>query len=120
MNDFLLQMAEKADDGIIYVSVDGNIRYWNAGCEKIFGFGADEVMGKNLDIIIPEKHRQRHWDGFYQVAESGETKYRDKMLKVPALTKDGRKLIIQFSMQMITENDKIVGFSSIIRDVTPA
>ncbi len=112
-------MAEKADDGILYVDLKGDVRYWNSGCEKIFGFKADEVMGRNLDVIIPEKHRQRHWDGFYQVAESGETKYRDKMLKVPALSKDGRKLIIQFSMQIITENDKIVGFSSIIRDVTP-
>lgn len=118
MDNFLTQMAEKADDGIIYVTSDGIIRYWNRGCEKMFGFTSDEAVGANLDLIIPEKHRKRHWDGFNQVIESGVTKYIDKMLSVPALTKDGHKLIIRFSMQIIEEDGKPVGFSSIIRDVT--
>lgn len=119
MTDFLRQMADKADDGIIYVTIDGIIRYWNCGCEKIFGFTKDEALDNNLDLIVPDKHRQRHWDGFNSVAQSGKTKYTDKMLSVPAMHKNGRKLIIQFSMQMIEENGAIVGFTSIIRDITP-
>lgn len=112
-------MAEKADDGIIYVTADGKITYWNRGCERIFGFGSVDAVGTNLDLIIPEKHRKRHWDGFYKVLETGETAYKNKMLKVPAIKKDGSKLIIEFSMQLIVQGGKNIGFTSIIRDVTP-
>lgn len=118
MKDIIFQMAEKCDDGILYVDADGNIRYWNRGCEMIFGFSADEVTGNNLDVIIPEKHRKRHWDGFYRVLETGQTAYNGKMLKVPALRKDGAKLIIEFSMQIIELNGKNAGFTAVIRDVT--
>jgi PAS domain S-box-containing protein len=118
MIDFFRQMAEKSTDGILYADADGKIAYWNGGCEKIFGFSAEEALGQNLDLIIPEKHRQRHWDGFNKVLETGQTAYDGKMLKVPALRKNGEKLIIEFSMQIIEEEGKNAGFASIIRDVT--
>ncbi len=118
MKDIIFQMAEKADDGIMYVTADGNIAYWNRGCERIFGFSAAETTGANLDIIIPEKHRKRHWDGFYKVLETGRTAYSGKMLKVPAIRKDGEKLIIEFSMQIIEQEGKSAGFTAIVRDVT--
>lgn len=118
MSDFLAEMAETTNDGIMYVSADGLIKYWNGGCEKIFGFSAEEALGKNLDLIIPERHRERHWTGFDRVIETGKSGYADKMLSVPALSKDGHKLIIEFSIQMIHENGKRAGFSSIVRDIT--
>jgi len=118
MQMFIEQMVEKTCDGVMFVSVDGNIRFWNRGCEKIFGISADEALGQNLDIIIPEKLRERHWSGFDKTAQIGESAYADKMLSVPALSADGRKLIIEFSMQLIEEKGKVVGFSSIVRDIT--
>ena len=110
-------MAEKCDDGILFADKDGIIRYWNGGCEAIFGFSAEEALGTHLDLIIPEKHRKRHWDGYYEVLKTGVTSYRGKMLQVPAVSKDGGKLIIQFSIQIIEENGENTGLSSIIREV---
>lgn len=118
MTDFFKEMAETAHDGIMYVSADGIIRYWNTGCEKIFGFSESEALGQNLDLIIPERHRAKHWTGFDRVIETGESGYADKMLSVPAVSKDGHKLIIEFSIQVIHENGKRAGFSSIVRDIT--
>lgn len=118
MSNFLEQMADKTCDGIMFVSTDGLIRFWNRGCEKIFGIPAAQAVGKNLDIIIPEKHRERHWTGFNKTAETGESSYADKMLSVPALNAEGRKLVIEFSMQMIEEDGRVTGFSSIVRDIT--
>lgn len=117
MKDILFQMAEKADDGIMYVLADGSIGYWNRGCENIFGIKKEEALGANLDIIIPEKHRKRHWDGFYKTLETGYTRYVGKMLKVPALSRSGEKLIIEFSIQIIEEEGRRVGFTSIVRAV---
>lgn len=119
MTDFLTQMAEKADDGIMYADAEGMIRYWNGGCERIFGFTAEEALNGSLDIIIPEKHRERHWNGWGKVLETGETAYHGKMLKVPAIKKSGEKLIIEFSIQIIEEGGRNAGFTAIVRDVTP-
>ncbi|MGE4266225.1 MAG: PAS domain S-box protein [Deferribacterales bacterium] len=118
MIDFLKQMAEKADDGIMFVDAEGIIRYWNEGCERIFAFTKNEAVGGSLDIIIPEKHRDRHWKGWAKVLETGETAYHGKMLKVPAINKNGEKLIIEFSIQIIEENGINAGFTAIVRDVT--
>lgn len=118
MTDFFKQMVEKTSDGIMFVSTDGIIRYWNRGCELIFGIPAKQAVGKNLDLIIPERHRERHWAGFNKTAETGESSYADKMLSVPALSANGDKLVIEFSMQMIEENGSIAGFSSIVRNIT--
>ncbi|ADD68829.1 putative PAS/PAC sensor protein [Denitrovibrio acetiphilus DSM 12809] len=118
MTDFFKQMIEKTSDGIMYVSVDGTIQYWNRGCELIFGISAKQAIGENLDIIIPERHRERHWTGFNKTARTGESAYADKMLSVPALSASGEKLVIEFSMQMIEEGGEVVGFSSIVRNIT--
>jgi PAS domain S-box-containing protein len=119
MIDFLSQMAEKADDGIMFVDADGIIRYWNGGCERIFGFTHFEALSGSLNIIIPEKHRQRHWDGWEKVLETGQTAYHGKMLKVPAIKKSGEKLLIEFSIQLIEDSGQNIGFTAIVRDVTP-
>lgn len=115
MTGFLQQMAEQATDGILYADAEGIIRYWNNGCEKLFGFTRQEAVGTHLDLIIPEKHRKRHWDGYHAVLATGETGYHDKMLTVPALTKSGEKLLIRFSVQIIRTDGVPAGFSAIIR-----
>jgi PAS domain S-box-containing protein len=117
MCDFFKQMADKADDGIMFADEKGIIKYWNGGCENIFGFSEEEAVGENLDIIIPEKHRKRHWDGYFEVLKTGETAYKGKMLQVPALKKNGERILIRFSIQLIEEDGKYIGFSSVVREV---
>lgn len=51
------------------------IRVWNPGAERIFGHRADEAMGQSLDLIIPERLRARHWEGFRRVMTIGESHY---------------------------------------------
>jgi PAS domain S-box-containing protein len=74
MEDFdrevVLGMAAQAPDGIVIIDHEGLICYWNRGAERIFGYSAAEVAGRNLDVIIPE-NRQRHWDGFVAAMAAG-------------------------------------------------
>ena len=51
-------------DAIVAADRDGIIRVWNPGAEHIFGYAADEAIGRLLDLIIPERLRQRHWVGY--------------------------------------------------------
>ena len=67
------QLVEAAGDAIIASDPQGVIVLWNAAATRIFGFSSDDAMGKNLDIIIPERQRQRHWTGYDASMASGTT-----------------------------------------------
>jgi PAS domain S-box-containing protein len=48
-------VLRSGSDGIVAADRQSNIRFWNPGAERIFGYSADEAVGQSLDIIIPEK-----------------------------------------------------------------
>ncbi|MFC9649059.1 PAS domain-containing protein [Streptomyces sp. NPDC056937] len=116
----ILAMAAGAPDGLVIVDREGLIRYWNRGAERIFGFTAAEVAGRDLDVIIPEKHRQRHWDGFVAAMAAGTSKYGDDdLLAVPALRADGSTVSIEFSVVLLTDSEGDASHvGAVIRDVT--
>ena len=110
---------EQAPDGILFADREGIIRLWNRGAERIFGYSAGEAIGRSLDLIIPEKLQQRHWDGYRQVMTEGESKYGTQLLSVPAKHKDGRKMFSDFSIVMLRdETGRVEGVAAIMRDST--
>jgi PAS domain S-box-containing protein len=112
-------ILEQAPDAILYADRDGIIRLWNQGAERIFGFSAAQALGQSLDLIIPERHRQRHWDGYHQTMASGTTKYGTKMLAVPALHQGGSQLNTEFSIVMLKDGEgRPQGVAAIMRDIT--
>ena len=112
------EICEKSNDGVLFCDTSGIIKIWNRGCQIIFGYDSDEAIGKSLDIIIPEKYKKRHWDGFFNVVKSKKTKYSNDLLSVPANTKYGRQISIEFTIAMIEEKGNLLGFAAIIRDST--
>ena len=114
------QLVDHAPDAILFADSAGIIRLWNAGAEATFGFSAAEAIGQSLDIIIPEKLRQRHWDGYHQVMASGESKYGSQLLSVPALHKEPeKKLFSDFSIVMIKDDaGELLGIAAVMRDTT--
>jgi PAS domain S-box-containing protein len=107
-------------DAIIAADRDGIIRFWNPGAERIFGYVQDDAIGRSLDLIIPERLRQRHWDGYRRTMESGKSRYGEgDMLSVPALHKNGRTISVEFTITPLTdESGVMVGMAAIMRDVT--
>ena len=114
------RIVEQAPDAVIVADHEGIIRLWNAGATTVFGHGADEALGRSLDIIIPERLRQRHWDGYHKVMATGETRYGPgEMLAVPAMRKDGTRISVEFSIAMLRDDrGSLVGIAAILRDVT--
>jgi PAS domain S-box-containing protein len=107
-------------DAILATDREGVIRFWNPGAARIFGFTQEEAVGASLDLIIPERLRKRHWDGWEQVIASGETRYgAGDLLAVPALTRDGRQISVEFTIILLRDSDQqIIGMGAILRDVT--
>lgn len=113
------QIVDGAQDAILFVDRDGVIKLWNKGAEDIFGYTAKEAKGHRLDLIIPEKLRERHWDGYHSVMETGKSRYGKELLNVPALHKDGRRIAIEFTIILIRDRrNEMMGAAAIIRDVT--
>ncbi len=113
------QIVDSAGDAIIFGDAEGNVRLWNAGAERIFGFRADEIVGKSMDLIIPENLRARHWEGYYQTMKTGRTQYNRNLLAVPAIGKDGTRISIEFTIVPIRDRDgRLLGPAAILRDVT--
>ncbi|HYG85564.1 MAG TPA: PAS domain S-box protein, partial [Azospirillum sp.] len=105
---------------IIYSDREGAIRFWNAGAERVFGFTAAEALGRSLDLIIPEKQREPHWKGYDAVMRSGQSRYGSgDLLAVPALTKDGRRISVEFTIVPLKDDSgAMLGMAAILRDVT--
>jgi PAS domain S-box-containing protein len=95
------------------------MRLWNAGAETMFGWTAGEAIGKSMDMIIPEKHRPRHWEGYDRVMGTGVTKYGRNQLAVPALTKDGRRISVEFNVVLLKDAEgRVLGIAASLQDVT--
>jgi len=113
------QLLRAIGDGVVVSDAAGSIIFWNAAAERIFGFTEEEALGKSLDLIIPERQRQRHWDGYHKTMQTGETRYGNDLLRVPALHKEGRPLSIAFTVAMLyTPERKVSAIVAIVRDET--
>jgi len=113
------QIVEGTQEAIIFADRDGKIRLWNAGAEAVFGYQAEEAMGHGLDLIIPERLRGRHWEGYHKVMGTGVTRYGKELLAVPAVRKDGTRISLEFSVVLLRdEAGEPLGIAALIRDVT--
>jgi PAS domain S-box-containing protein len=113
------QIVNESSDAIVFSDVGGIIRLWNRGAEEMFGYSPEQAVGQSLDLIIPENLRARHWEGYYRVMKSGETKYKTGLLSSPGLRKDGTRISLEFSMAILRgDNGDIAGCASVMRDVT--
>jgi PAS domain S-box-containing protein len=115
---FAQAVVTEAPEAIVVTDPDGIVRLWNNGAARVFGYSAADMVGQSLDAIIPEKLRERHWNGYRQTMLTGYTRYGDKMLSVPALHRDGHRLSIEFSVALLRDDaGQIAGISAIMRDV---
>ena len=107
-------------DAIIAADKEGIIRFWNPGAERIFGHASAAAIGQSLDIIIPERLRKRHWDGYRQVIASGKSRYgQGDILAVPGIRKDGSPVSLEFTIVPLRNGTgQLTGLATIMRDVT--
>src|SRR4029453_6137141 len=97
--NFEARFLANTPDGILFADETGIIRFWNAGCERLFGHSAAEAVGQSLDIIIPQAQRARHWQGYANTMRTGQSRYAaGELLAVPAVRKDGSRISIEFSI----------------------
>ena len=113
------RIVEDTQVAIVFADRDGIVRFWNSGAEAMFGYRAEEILGQTLDLIVPERHRARHWEGYRSVMATGVTKYGTQVLAVPTVTKDGRRISIEFSIVLLrAPTGELLGAAAFLQDVT--
>jgi PAS domain S-box-containing protein len=113
------QIIERAQDAIVFADRAGVIRFWNCGAEAIFGYRAEEAVGSTLDLIIPNRLRQRHWQGYRSVMAGGTTRYARQLLAVPAVRSDGTPISLELTITLLYDGaGTVAGAAAIIREVS--
>jgi PAS domain S-box-containing protein len=112
-------IVARAQDAVIVADREGIIRLWNRGAEIIFGFGADEALGRNLDLIVPEKLRRAHNEGYRLAIETGQVRHDGRVLTTRSQHKWGSRLYVDLSFSLLKdEAGQVIGAFAIGRDAT--
>jgi PAS domain S-box-containing protein len=112
---WLAALIESADDAIISKTLEGIITSWNKGAERIFGYTADEVIGKPITIIIPPDHLDEEPHILSRLRAGDRIEHYETV----RMRKDGQRRHISLTVSPIKgPNGQIVGASKIARDVT--
>ncbi|MEM5434476.1 PAS domain-containing protein [Paraburkholderia diazotrophica] len=113
------QLVNAIGDAVVISDKSGAITLWNPAAERMFGFTQEEALGKSLDLIIPERLRGRHWEGYEKTMATGQTRYGNDVLRVPSVHKDGRALSIAFTVALLySDTRELTGIVAVIRDET--
>src|SRR3954447_24575108 len=75
---------------IVGVDAEGTIRWWNEDAAAWFGHAAADVVGRPVDVLVPDEHRSRHWAAFRRVVAGGDRHLEGASINLPVLVADGR------------------------------
>jgi PAS domain S-box-containing protein len=109
-------VMESAIDAIISGDAEGNILSWNKAASAMFGFTEAEVLGKPIEIIIPDRFRKPHAEGIKRVSSGGPSHVIGKTVELAAIGKDGAEIPVELSLATWFLDDKRY-YTGIIRDI---
>ena len=97
------RVVDQAPDALIFADREGVIRIWNERAQVLFGYAADEAVGKSLDLIIPEHLRAAHWEGYRRAIAAGRPLLSGKPMRTRATRKDGGKVYVELAFGVISD-----------------
>ena len=110
----LAAIVEWSEDAILSKTLDGKIRTWNAGAERMFGYRAEEVIGQPVTLLVPPE-RMEEEDRVLERLKRGEPIEHYETVRV---TKDGRRLDVSLTISPVKDSQgRVVGASKIVRDI---
>ena len=111
----LASIVESSDDAIIGKSLDGTIQSWNAAAERLFGYPADQAMGRHISLVIPAE-RIAEEDHIITSLKAGK---RIEHFETERVRSDGRRILVSLTISPIKDDaGNVIGASKIVRDIT--
>src|ERR671914_1828347 len=110
-------VLDAAFDAIVTITPDGIVHWFNRGAERIFGHRAEEVIGKPVTLLMPERYRELCVAGLHRYVRTGEARVVGGTTELVGLRKDGSEFPIEMSLGETHEDGERL-FTGVIRDVT--
>ena len=111
----LAAIVESSDDAIVSKDLESRIRSWNRGAERMFGYTAEEAVGRSIRIIIPEERWSEEDDVLRQLRRGEKVDHFETVRR----RKDGAELIVSLTISPIrSSSGTVIGASKIARDIT--
>jgi PAS domain S-box-containing protein/putative nucleotidyltransferase with HDIG domain len=110
-------LVETSTDTIISINEKMQVIQWNRAATELFGYSKELMMGKPVDILVPEKFRQKHLEGFNRFLASGEARLVGKTAEFEGLRKDGTTRPVELSLSADNQDGSWT-FTAIIRETT--
>jgi PAS domain S-box-containing protein len=111
----LAAIVESSDDAILTKDLNGLVTSWNAGAQRLFGYTAEEVLGKPVTILIPHDRQGEEPRILAQIRRGERVEHYETVRR----RKDGRLIEISLSVSPVRNgNGRITGASKIARDIT--
>ena len=107
-----------AVDGIITINKQGLVQSFNPAAERIFGYRAEEVLGKPLTLVMPERYRDAHRRGLERMRSTGKSDLIGKTIGLQGLRKDGREFELELSLATWKAGTETSYYTGIVRDIT--
>ncbi|MBF0135314.1 MAG: PAS domain S-box protein [Magnetococcus sp. DMHC-1] len=106
-------------DAIIAVDQDQNIIFWNQGAQILFGYVEEEILGKKLDLLVPERYGDAHRRGFLRcLNQDGRGPLINQITELAGIHRDGRELPLEMSLNSWVSAENQRFFSAVIRDIS--
>ena len=111
----LAAIVESSDDAIVSKTLDGTVTTWNGGAERLYGYSAQETLGRHISFLIPDDRYQEYLRSIETVRRGGRLEHQETV----RLSKEGRLIEVSLTLSPVLEADgSIVGVSSIARDIS--
>ena len=111
----LASIIESSDDAIVSKALDGTIQSWNAAAERLFGYTAEQAVGRHISLVIPPD-RIAEEDHIVTSLKAGQ---RIDHFETERVRSDGRRILVSLTISPIKDDDgHVVGASKIVRDIT--
>ena len=112
---FLAAIVESSDDAIISKSLQGIIQSWNAAAQRLFGYTAEEAVGRHISLVIPAE-RIAEEDQIIASLKAGQ---RVDHFETERVRRDGKRILVSLTISPIKdEAGRVIGASKIVRDIT--
>jgi PAS domain S-box-containing protein len=117
--DLYRALVEQIPDAVIFADREGIVRIWNDGAQAVFGYTAADMLGRGLDVIIPEDLRQRHNQGYDRAMANGHTRLGNRVMTTRSIHKNGSKIYVDLSFAVIkNESGLAIGALAVGRNMT--
>lgn len=115
--DHLKQILDQAIDGVVSIDHNNNISYFNRAAEKLWGYRSDEVLGKNVKMLIPDQFQPNHDSYVNRHRSTGQDKLVGSALDIQLRRKNGELLWVNLSLSKV-ESDGKIGYTAMVKDIT--